>query len=94
MFTTNLICGIVGKLTNVFSPGTYFNTTAPQIPDYILIDDVAGGTDPIPIINAQDGNIYNGQTYLCEQALAVSPGTRIFSACYNDGRVRLFALQI
>jgi len=62
-------------------------TTAPQIPDYILIDDVAGGTDPIPIINAQDGNIYNGQTYLCEQALAVSPGTRIFSACYNDGRV-------
>ena len=62
-------------------------TTAPEIPDYILIDDAAGGTDPIPIINAQDGNIYNGQTYLCEQALAVSPGTRIFSACYNDGRV-------
>ena len=26
-------------------------TTAPQIPDYILIDDAAGGTDPIPIIN-------------------------------------------
>ena len=45
-------------------------TTAPQIPDYILIDDAAGGTDPIPIINRQDGNIYNGQVYLCEQALA------------------------
>ena len=25
-------------------------TTAPQIPDYILIDDAVGGTDPIPII--------------------------------------------
>ena len=40
-------------------------TTAQEIPDYILIDDAAGGTDPIPIVNGQDGNIYNGQTYLC-----------------------------
>ena len=62
-------------------------TTGPEIPDYILIDDAAGGADPIPIINGQDGNIYNGQVYLCEQALAVSPGTSIFSACYNDGRI-------
>ena len=52
-----------------------------------MIDDAAGGRDPIPIINGQDGNIYNGQVYLCEQALAVSPGTSIFSACYNDGRI-------
>ena len=63
-------------------------TTAPQIPDYILIDDAAGGTDPIPIINrTEDGNIYNGQIYLCEQALATSPGSAFFTACYNDGRI-------
>ena len=63
-------------------------TTAPQIPDYILIDDAAGGADPIPIINRpQDGNIYNGQIYLCEQALATSPGSAFFTACYNDGRI-------
>ena len=62
-------------------------TTAPQIPDYILIDDVPGGNDPIPIIEDQDGNIYNGQIYLCEQALSTSPSPTTFSACYNDGRV-------
>ncbi|MGA0317018.1 MAG: PKD domain-containing protein [Flavobacteriaceae bacterium] len=62
-------------------------TTAPQIPDYILIDDAVGGLDPIPIIEDQDGNIYNGQIYLCEQALSTSPSPTTFSACYNDGRV-------
>ncbi len=62
-------------------------TTAPQIPDYILIDDAAGGLDPIPIIEDQDGNIYNGQIYLCEQALSTSPSPTLFSACYNDGRI-------
>ena len=62
-------------------------TTAPEIPDYILIDDAPGGTDPIPIVEDQDGNIYNGQIYLCEQALSTSPSPTTFSACYNDGRV-------
>ena len=61
-------------------------TFGPQIPDYILIDDAAGGTAPIPIITGQDGNIYNGQVYLCEAALNTGPANSIFSACYNDGR--------
>ena len=31
--------------------------------------------------------IYNGQVYLCEQALASSPSPTLFTACYNDGRI-------
>ena len=63
-------------------------TTAPQIPDYILIDNAAGGADPIAIVTDQDGSIYNGQLYLCERAISTSPTpTTLFSACYNDGRI-------
>ena len=62
-------------------------TNAPERPDYILIDNAPGGTDPIPIITGQDGSIYNGQVYLCEQALASSPSPTLFTACYNDGRI-------
>ena len=52
-------------------------TTAPQRPDYILIDDFPGGTDPIPIVTDQDGSVYNAK-YLCEQASLVHQVLQLF----------------
>ena len=40
-------------------------TSAPERPDYILIDNAPGGTDPIPIITGQDGS------YLAEYLLSL-----------------------
>ena len=68
-----------------------YNVTRVQnrpAPDYITIDDAAGGDPPDPIIDNQDANIYDGQqAYLCEPALGTGPANTLFGVCYNDGRV-------
>ncbi len=59
-----------------------YNVTRVQnrpAPDYITIDDAAGGDPPDPIIDNQDANIYDGQqAYLCEPALGTGPANTLF----------------
>ena len=59
-------------------------------PDYITIDDSDAATpaNPLPIIDNQDANVYDGQqSYLCETAINTGPANTLFDVCYNDGRV-------
>ena len=59
-------------------------------PDYITIDDsdLLTPANPLPIIDNQDANIYDGQQlYLCETAINTGPANTLFDVCYNDGRV-------
>ena len=59
-------------------------------PDYITIDDSDALTpaNPLPIIDNQDANVYDGQqSYLCETAINTGPANTLFDVCYNDGRV-------